>query len=262
MTEEILSNMIITKIHSVSTMYSEKNAGSKRKNRSLWALVIKYEGETRYTSNGREYISNINNIAILPKGCDYDWRCVKSGHFSIIEFDCDKSHRDIFSFNVKNGEMYLKTIKKLEINRFLKRTTYMLDELKDLYGLISSLLHSVEHKYLPSGKEQKILPAIEYIVKNYNKKICNDELAAVTGLSTVYFRRLFNETVGISPIRYAGLIRMKKAEEMLKSDYSAISDIAYSLGYNNVYEFSRDFKKRIGISPSKYAKSYMKECGE
>lgn len=259
LSEDFLSDLIITKIHSVSTMYNEKNTGSRRKNRPLWAFVIKYEGETRYMSNGKEYISNINNIAILPKGCDYEWRCIESGHFAIIEFDCDKSNSDIFSFNVKNGEMYLKIIKKLEINRFLKKTTYILDELKDLYGLISSLLQSVEHKYLPSGKERTILSAIEYIAQNYNKKICNDELAAVTGLSTVYFRTLFNEIMGISPIRYAKLIRIKKAEEMLKSDYSSISDIAYSLGYNNVYEFSRDFKKNIGISPSKYAKSYMKE---
>ena len=130
----------------------------------------------------------------------------------------------------------------------------MLDELRDLYGLISSLLKSSE-KYLPSDKKQKILPAIEYIVQNCNKNIYNDELAAVAGISTVYFRKLFKETMGVSPAKYVKLIKMKKAEEMLKSDYSRITDIGYSLGYNNVYDFSRDFKKLIGISPLKYAKA-------
>lgn len=66
--EEILSNLVITKIHSISTMYTEKKTGSRRENRPLWAFVVKYEGETRYVSGGKEYVSNINNIVVLPKG--------------------------------------------------------------------------------------------------------------------------------------------------------------------------------------------------
>lgn len=108
-----------------------------------------------YISNGREYISNINNIAILPKGCDYDWRCVESGHFAIIEFECDKSYTDIFSFNVKNGETYLKTIKQMEIDRALKKTTYMLDEFKNLYSLILSVLKTREKNMFPPAKNKK-----------------------------------------------------------------------------------------------------------
>ncbi len=251
---DFLSDLTIKKVYSVSTMYTKKNTSAKRQNRPSWALVIKYEGKTIYTSRDKEYVSDINNIAVLPKGCDYNWCCTQSGHFTIIEFECDKSYSDIFSFNVKNGELFLKTIKKMEINRALRKPMYMLDELRDLYGLISSLLKSSE-KYLPSDKKQKILPAIEYIVQNCNKSIYNDELAAVAGISTVYFRKLFKETMGVSPAKYVKLIKMKKAEEMLKSDYSRITDIGYSLGYNNVYDFSRDFKKFIGISPLKYAKA-------
>ncbi len=71
MNKEILSNLIITKIHSVSTMYTEKGTGSKRKKRPLWALVIKYEGETRYKSNGKEYISNINIIPQNKENAQY-----------------------------------------------------------------------------------------------------------------------------------------------------------------------------------------------
>lgn len=257
MDTNILSDLIIKNIHSIYTMYSEKNANGKRKSRPLWAVIIKYEGETIYTSNGKTYVSDINNIAVLPKGCDYEWHCTKSGHFAIIEFECEKSCSGIFSFPVKNGETYLKAIKKAEIGRAVKKPTFILDEMSVLYGLLSLLMKTAEQKYLPSDKKQKILPAIEYIAENYNKGISNEKLSAVTGLSTVYFRKLFKETTGLSPIRYVRSVKMKKAKEMLKSDYSSVADIAYSLGYNNVYEFSRDFKKHAGISPLKYAKN---EC--
>lgn len=252
---DFLSDMIISRICSAGVMYNDSKANSKRKNRPVWALVIKYEGETVYTSNGRQYVSDINNIALLPKGSSYDWCCTKSGHFAIVEFECQKTCNDIFTFNVKNGEMYLDTVKKTEINRSLKRPGYKLDELRDLYGLISSLLKSSEQKYLPSEKEKKIMPAIEYIAANYDKNISNDELAHLTGLSTVYFRKLFKQVTGTPPINYIQKLKMRKAKEMLKSDYSSIADIACSLGYNNVYEFSKSFKNYVGVSPSMYAKS-------
>lgn len=257
MNVDVLSDLIINKINFVSTIYTEENTGAKRRNRQRWALVIKYEGETCYLSNGKEYISNINNIALLPKGCDYDWICTRSGHFSIVEFECEKTYHSIFSFNVKDGEQYYKIIKKMEVARALKKAAYALDELRDMYGIIASLLKSAEATYIHSSKKQKILPAIEYIAKNYNKHICNDELSSVTGLSTVYFRKLFKEAMGVSPINYIFSVKMNKAQKMLNSDYSSITDIAYSLGYNNVYEFSRDFKKYAGISPSKFAKQHI-----
>ena len=58
--------------------------------------------------------------------------------------------------------------------------------------------------------------------------------------------------MGTSPISYVHELRIKKAKEMLKSDYGSITDIAQSLGYLNIYDFSRTFKKYVGISPSKY----------
>ncbi len=256
MYDEILSDLIIKRIHSISDIYTERKASSKRRNRQLWALVIKYEGETRYISNGREYISDINNIAVLPKGCDYDWQCVESGHFVIVEFECEKVCREIFSFNVKNGEPFLNTVKKMERARALKKTAYRLEELKELYGLMASLLKAAQSDYVPSVKKEKILPAIEYIAENYGKRISNDELASSLGISTVYFRKMFKEIIGMSPGNYIMMTKMKKAEEMLKSDYSSITDIAYSLGYNNVYEFSRGFKNFTGKSPLKYAKEH------
>lgn len=255
---DVLSNLIIKKIYSVSTIYTEKNANARRKSRPQWALVIKYEGETIYTVNGKEYISNINNITILPKGCNYDWTCKKSGHFSIVEFECEKTYSDIFLINVKNGEHYHQIIKKMEIGRTLKNTAYILDEMKDLYGIIASLLKEAESPYISSLQKEKIFQAIEYIAQNYNKHIYNEELAAIVGLSTGYFRKLFKNIMGVSAINYIKSVKMNKAVKMLQSDYSSITDIAYSLGYNNVYEFSRDFKKYIGLSPLNYLKQHIR----
>lgn len=48
----------------------------------------------------------------------------------------------------------------------------------------------------------------------------------------------------MSPIRYIRTAKMNKAKDMLESESSSVTDIAYAPGYNDVYEFSRDFKKK------------------
>lgn len=232
-------------------MYSEKGVGAKRKNRPLWAMVIKYEGETRYYANGKTYLSDNHHITLLPKGCDYSWRCIEPGHFCIIEFDSDATASEIFTFSVKNSEVFLNTMKRAETDRALQKPTCRLDALRDLYGMLASLMKT--NRYVPSAKEQKIQPAVTYILKNYDKGIRNEALAAVVGVSTVYFRKLFREVMGMSPTAFIQSVKMKKAMEMLQSDYASITAIAYSLGYNNVYEFSRSFKNYTGISPTGYA---------
>ena len=252
MNSEILSNLIITKVYSATTMYTEKNAKTERNNRPNWAIVIKYEGETLYVSGGKSYLSDINNLVILPKGCSYEWCCTQSGHFSIIEFASDLVCNDIFRFNVKNSEKILKLFKELEYKRMLRKPMYETESIRDTYSILLMLMQSVQKKYLPAEKINKISPALDYIAKNYNKNMRNDVLANLCNLSTVYFRKLFTEIMGTSPISYVHELRIKKAKEMLKSDYGSITDIAQSLGYLNIYDFSRAFKKYTGISPSKY----------
>jgi len=124
--------------------------------------------------------------------------------------------------------------------------------LKNRQTTVSTSITALITASVDLSSTEKIAPALEYIAKNYTKSITNETLASLTGMSCVYFRKLFTEIMGESPIAYAHALRIKKARQMLKSDHGTISDIAYSLGYSNIFDFSRDFKKHTGIPPSKY----------
>ena len=247
MNKSVLADLIITDFKFSTTMYTEKGKITHRKLRPNWAIVIKYEGETVYTLKGKKYVSDINNIIILPRGCSYSWECTKGGHYSIIEFQSDSIFDEIFSFPVKSGEEYLKAFKTLETKNITK-----IECIKEIYGIIIKLFNTLEARYTPGSKQKKIEPALSFISENYHTNIKNDTLASLCSLSTVYFRKLFTLVTGMSPISYVRSVRIKKACEMLKSDYGSITDIALSLGYKNIYDFSRDFKKCMGIPPSKY----------
>jgi AraC-like DNA-binding protein len=64
--------------------------------------------------------------------------------------------------------------------------------------------------------------------------------------------RKFHQETGTSPLKYVNALRIEKAKEILKSDHERLSDIALALGYSNLFDFSRDFKKHTGVAPSKY----------
>lgn len=127
-----------------------------------------------------------------------------------------------------------------------------MESIRDVYSILLMLAQQEQEKYAARKKQNKLMPALDYMLKSYNRPISNDELAALTGLSTVYFRKLFTECMGLPPMVYLHKLRIEKAKEMLRSDYGTLSDIAAYLGYANLYDFSRDFKKHTGVPPSRY----------
>lgn len=248
----VLTNLVIKKVRCASTLYSPENKGSKRPDRPCWAVVIKYEGETFYECNGKQFLSDACHLVILPRGCSYDWRCTKAGRYAMIEFDSDATYCEPITFSVPNSEKILKMCKELEYKRNVKTAATELESIRDTYSVILALLQTQAEPYLPSEKKQRITAAIEYISRNYTGRITNDDLAATAGLSTVYFRKLFTSTIGLSPIAYVQKLRIEKAKELLQTDYGNLSDVALWLGYSSLYDFSRAFKKHTGIPPSKY----------
>ena len=254
MLSELLSNLVIKEVYSANTIYTRENTSKKRADRQCWSIGIKYEGQTEYYFNGKSIVADINHVTILPKGCTYTWKCTNSGHYSFVEFDSDATFPEPISIPIKNNEVILNRIKKIEFNYTKSEALRRMKSIRDIYSIILEISDSEAKAYLPSKKQQKIAPALEYISLHYTERITNDTLAEVSKISTVYFRKLFTEIMGVSPITYINIFRISKAKEMLKSDYGNLSNVALSLGYPDLYTFSRDFKKVTGVSPSNYAK--------
>jgi AraC-like DNA-binding protein len=75
-------------------------------------------------------------------------------------------------------------------------------------------------------------------------------LAQELGLSYVHFRRRFREVTGTSPGQYRLRRRMETARTILEGGETTLSQTAGLLGYADVFTFSRQFKKTLGLPPS------------
>ncbi len=96
--------------------------------------------------------------------------------------------------------------------------------------------------------------SIKFIKQNYSHNISVEDIANNTGVSRKYLCSIFKETVGIPTQKYLIEYRVKKACELLKNSGLTITEVAFSVGYNNSLVFSKAFKREMGISPSQYRK--------
>ena len=105
------------------------------------------------------------------------------------------------------------------------------------------------------NKNYAVKQIINYLNENYNEKISLEQIAHNMYLSPVYISKIFKEETGESPINYLIKIRLEKARDiLLKSNDNSIKSIANQVGYDDVYHFSKLFKKYYGISPLYYRK--------
>jgi AraC-like DNA-binding protein len=79
-----------------------------------------------------------------------------------------------------------------------------------------------------------------------------DWLSRKIGVSASQLGITFKAYTGMSPYQYFIRTKMNKAKELLHGKDVCIKQIAYELGFDDQYYFSRLFKKKIGMSPSRW----------
>lgn len=87
-----------------------------------------------------------------------------------------------------------------------------------------------------------------------------EEMAHRAGLSEDHFIRVFRKERGVTPGEFVLRARIEAAISLLLFTSLPISEIADELGYCDVFYFSKQFKRRIGCSPSHYRR--MKPSGQ
>ena len=231
----------------------------RRQCRKHWAVMLKHAGKTWYAANGKQILLDNLHPVILPKGCSYSWRCVEPGECLIIEFDAEQTCTDVLPVSVSDSGFFVREFQHIQKHLHSAAPTAQIECIHGLYGLLLQLLKADTKKYVPKQKQQLLEPAIRYISENYYKSnITNDTLATLCGISTVYFRKCFETVYGVPPIRYLHNFRIRKAKDILSSDYESIGQVAESVGYTSVYHFSKMFKVYTNQSPTQYAKASRK----
>lgn len=104
-----------------------------------------------------------------------------------------------------------------------------------------------------TSRKYVVKKIIHYFSQHYSEKISLDQIAQNMYLSTFYISRIFKSETGESPINYLINLRMEKARDLIeKEEAISVQNVAACVGYDDVYHFSKLFKKHYGVAPSKY----------
>ena len=103
----------------------------------------------------------------------------------------------------------------------------------------------------PAATDARILAVLEVLARDLEKPQSVKRLAAQLRLSASRFEHLFKDQTGLAFKAFLLAARMTRAKNMLKDRTLRIKEVAAAVGYANVSNFTRDFTKHYGESPSR-----------
>ncbi len=138
-----------------------------------------------------------------------------------------------------------------------KREGYKLAAKGMIYQLLAHLIRTYSAASLTDSERQKrdkmlkrLNTVLAYMESNYTKPLTNRELAQLVHLSEGRFSHIFKESMGKSPLNYINEVRLKKAWNLLSQRGMSVSQTAAMVGFQDLNNFSRQFKRHFGYPPS------------
>lgn len=223
------------------------------------------DGHGWYEMNGQRFEVGPNEFFILPQHAEHSYGSSREHPWSIywIHFGGDSLaqlnkiqavQKHFKPFYIKNNgdiiPLFSKIYKTLELG-------YSIDNLLFANMCLSQFLtlfvyNSRHYEAAATDKVDCVDSAILYMQEHIKDNISLNELSKQYNYSVSRFSNLFKQKTGYAPIDYFVQMKMQKACQQLDFTNRSVKDIAFSMGFDDPYYFSKRFRTIIGMSPKKY----------
>jgi len=110
------------------------------------------------------------------------------------------------------------------------------------------------------GRNVRLAPALHFVQQSFRRKIRNAEVAQICGMSPFHFSHEFAETFSLTFQEFVLRYRIFEACRELQHPNVPVTNVAYSVGFNDPSYFARVFRRFIDLSPSEYCEQIS--CGD
>lgn len=222
------------------------------------SILITYivEGTFNFPVDGEEYAAHSGEVALVDcfhphiyyttDGFEAYWLHIKGSNVYALY----KELVGRFSGVITADQQVEMRIKAIYSDIKTARPVSDSDMSLAIYGLFMEL-------YAQSGIRENtdaVNDAIRFIIENYHQTITVEDVARSAHLSASQFSRKFKKQTGASPYEYILNVRLAKAKEMLKNTSLPVSEIAYRTGFQSDSNFIYFFKRKEGVSPTRFRK--------
>lgn len=105
-----------------------------------------------------------------------------------------------------------------------------------------------------------ILEALRWLRLNFREQLRIEELAESLSISPSSLHHQFKALTSTSPLQYQKLLRLQEARNLLITESDTAAGISEEVGYNSPSQFSREYKRLFGVSPSEEAARWRNQA--
>jgi YesN/AraC family two-component response regulator len=221
-------------------------------------LTYVFRGKARYTVDGIPYELNPGDLLFLTKDAEKE----------ATTYPDDLMHCFAVNFTSKNiGEtvkppnfpVFSQIRLRRDIINMFNELTFCWTNQFDGYimksrALLMLILQRLSEIIL--GREEiesadwRVNKITRYISMHYSEKLTIKGLAVSLGLNEEYFGRLFRHETGMGLRHYIAHVRVRNAENLLRSGEFPVSDVAEYCGFSDIFHFYKTFKRLRGTTPA------------
>ncbi len=126
--------------------------------------------------------------------------------------------------------------------------------------LISSIVPRIQAKlyagrkseYRSDSEDNVFARACVLFEEHIYDKFDIEEITSVLSVNYYTLRESFNQHTGMSPYHYFLQMKINRAKELLERGSMSVKEVSFRLAFDSPYYFSRLFKKKTGVSPSRW----------
>ena len=124
-------------------------------------------------------------------------------------------------------------------------------------GRTGRLEPQVKEIEITSLDEKLVKDATDYVEQNISDdELSVETLSSVLNMSRVHLYKKLLSLTGNTPSEFIRLIRLRRAEQLLRQSQLNVAEISYEVGFNNPRYFSKYFREMYGMTPSQYKEKY------
>ncbi|WP_040717056.1 helix-turn-helix transcriptional regulator [Paenibacillus daejeonensis] len=233
----------------------------------FYYLILVVEGEGTFEQNGEVYPLRPHDLFCLCPLIRYEYYTNPQNPLRKVFFAFDGKHALALLERVglqpqqpyRAGGATVQGIEAMErffclVESEATKPPSDLARLSAFYGVFDALTPEAPSATGPDAAEDWLLGGKTYLDLHYADGITVESAAAHIGVSRGHFTKRFTASYGLPPVQYLQQLRLVRAQHLLAHTDSKLAEIAHSVGYPDLFSFSKAFKKHHGLPPGVYRK--------
>ena len=247
--------------------------------------------EMVYVDKGEAEIGTEKNSFMLMGGEAFfhspgQWHSLKTDGINapdiiVLSFECTSGWMDFFSEKIVNftndekkilGHIVKEAKDAFEeplgdpLSKKLIRKKGNDTEAEQMIKLLTEQLFiSLKRNYFLRFKDNSLLKerfdddivdsTLEFLENNIGIKLKFEDVLRNAGTGSTNLKKLFSKRMGCGVMDYFSLLKIERAKRYIREDNYNFTQISSLLGYDSLHYFSKQFKKKTGMTPTEYANS-------